>query len=100
MIGVLHRIAGSMFDRFELVRKQDQVTIQPIGKHNLQVDASCQVLVPFSASASYRPKSTGRLKVAVQGRTKTLEAEVIVVIHGSNQGEENALPGTKSALHR
>jgi hypothetical protein len=88
------------FDRFELVKSQDRITIHPIGRQDLNVDASCQVLVPFTASASYRPRGVGRHKVAVQGKTKTLETEVIVVTHGSNQGEENALSGAKSGLHR
>ena len=85
------------FNRFELIDERDQLTILPIGKQDLQVDASCQDRVPFTTSTSFRPKRSGRLKVVVQG--KTLETEVIVVAHGSNRGEENALIGTKSALH-
>ena len=88
------------FDRFELNRQETGLTILPIGKQDLRKDASCQVLIPFTAAAPYRPENTGRLKVVVQGKNETLETEVIVVAHGPSQGENNVRLGTRSALHR
>ena len=68
-----------VFDHFELLDLQNNLTIKPIGKQDLTNEVFLQMLVSFEENAVFTPIRKGLLSIKVIGKNKTIRKTVIIL---------------------